>query len=88
MRADTCALAGTGGFTLAQRRHVAAGAAAPAHRGRRVDFRNDRAYIGQYTADGSRFIAAYQDSAIRVYAPSEGYAIKLLKSLKERMPLL
>eukprot|EP00271_Cylindrocystis_brebissonii_P003415 TRINITY_DN14373_c0_g1_i1.p1 TRINITY_DN14373_c0_g1~~TRINITY_DN14373_c0_g1_i1.p1 ORF type:complete len:674 (-),score=99.36 TRINITY_DN14373_c0_g1_i1:561-2582(-) len=41
-----------------------------------VDSMRSRAYIGQFSVDGSMFVAAFQDQRIRVYDVDKGWMVK------------
>jgi hypothetical protein len=52
-------------------RHVSSMLYPPVHKVRQVEARPAKAYIGQYSQRGDLFVAAYQDSHVRVFDTSE-----------------
>lgn len=61
------ACAGAGGWSASHTRHVCSMLYPPVHKVRQVEARPSKAYIGQYSTRGDLFVAAYQDSHVRVF---------------------
>lgn len=55
------------GLSSAQQRHLHCHRRMPKVMRHKVDEMSSRAYIGQYSKDGSHFVAAFQDQRVRVY---------------------
>ncbi|MQM04842.1 hypothetical protein Taro_037653 [Colocasia esculenta] len=68
-------LCGRGNFSLADRCHVL-GRYLPANGPCRVDRMNSRAYVSQFSADGSLFVAGFQGSHIRTYDVDNGWRVR------------
>lgn len=68
-----CRCAGAGPWRGSHTRHVCSMMYPPVHKVRQVEARPAKAYIGQYSHRGDLFVAAYQDSHVRVFDTS-GYA--------------
>ncbi|KAJ7559677.1 hypothetical protein O6H91_04G096100 [Diphasiastrum complanatum] len=65
----------TGKFSEAERRHVAT-RFLPEDGPSVIDRINSRAYIGQFSGDGTLFIAGFQDRRIRIYDVDKGWSIR------------
>ncbi|CAA7388679.1 unnamed protein product [Spirodela intermedia] len=74
----------TGNFSLADRSHVL-GRYLPVNGPCCIDRMNSRAYVSQFSADGSLFVAGFQGSHIRIYDADNGWRVKkdiLARSLR------
>ncbi|KAL3693175.1 hypothetical protein R1sor_006826 [Riccia sorocarpa] len=48
----------------------------PLHGGKVIDQMNSRAYTGQFSADGSVFVAGFQDQRIKIYNVEQGWKVQ------------
>ncbi|EFJ51643.1 hypothetical protein VOLCADRAFT_103278 [Volvox carteri f. nagariensis] len=71
------------GWSASQRRHMACHRALPRYPRAVVDSLDSRAYIGQFSADGRYFVAAFQDRRVRLYDVERGW--RLRKDITTRM---
>ncbi|KAI8566135.1 hypothetical protein RHMOL_Rhmol02G0016000 [Rhododendron molle] len=75
---------GRGRFSSADSCHVL-GRYLPVNGPRRIDQMNSCAYVSQFSADGSLFVAGFQESEIRIYNVNGGWKVQkdiLAKSLR------
>lgn len=72
-----------GGFSQSQMSHVVRGHILPKRPVQLVDEMNSRGYNGQFSSDGSLFVAAYQDRRIRVYDVERNWQLR--KDIMARM---
>lgn len=72
-----------GGFCRNQQRHVLCNRRIPAHASNVIDEVDSRAYIGQFSKDGTLFVAAFQDRRIHLYDVDHGW--RLRKNIAARM---
>ncbi|CAA0832075.1 transducin family protein / WD-40 repeat family protein [Striga hermonthica] len=68
-------LSGKGRFTSGDRRHVLS-RYLPVNGPSIVDHMSTRAYVSQFSADGSLFVAAFQGSEIRIYDVERGWKVR------------
>eukprot|EP00879_Flechtneria_rotunda_P005839 GHRR01006144.1.p1 GENE.GHRR01006144.1~~GHRR01006144.1.p1 ORF type:complete len:357 (+),score=130.44 GHRR01006144.1:1113-2183(+) len=71
------------GFSRNQQRHLCCHRSFPLHPQQVKDSMCSRAYIGQYSASGDFYIAAYQDRRVRLYDTQRGW--RLRKDVTTRM---
>lgn len=72
-----------GGFSQSQMSHVVRGHLLPKNPVQLVDEMNSRGYNGQFSSDGSLYVAAYQDRRIRVYDVERNWQLR--KDIMARM---
>uniref|UniRef100_A0A1D1YB10 LEC14B homolog n=1 Tax=Anthurium amnicola TaxID=1678845 RepID=A0A1D1YB10_9ARAE len=64
-----------GNFSLADRCHVL-GRYLPVNGPCRIDRMDSRAYVSQFSSDGSLFVAGFQGSLIRIYDVDDGWKVR------------
>ncbi|GIL45394.1 hypothetical protein Vafri_2645 [Volvox africanus] len=77
LRREQGEAAGLGaGWSGAQMRHMQCYRALPRYPHEVVDRLDSRAYIGQFSADGQFFVAAFKDSRVRLYDVERGWRLR------------
>ncbi|GAX82117.1 hypothetical protein CEUSTIGMA_g9545.t1 [Chlamydomonas eustigma] len=73
------------GFSKQALRHLQIGrpSTLPNHPQRRIESVSARAYIGQYSKDGTFFVAAFQDQRVKLYDVENGWTLR--KDVRTRM---